>query len=397
MTDVRTVSVLGATGSVGKTTCDLLAEHPERFRVASLTGNANAGAMIPLALELRPTFIAMADPIAAAVVRDALAGTSIEVGSGASAVMAAAEISADWIMAAIVGAAGLAPTLAAARQGATVALANKESLVCAGHLFTEVTKAAGGCLLPVDSEHNAIFQVFDFARPESVARIILTASGGPFRTWTREEMAKARPSQALRHPNWDMGAKITIDSATMFNKGLELIEASHLFPVSAEQIEVLVHPQSIIHSMVDYRDGSTLAQLGLPDMRTPVAVSLFWPERASNAPDRLDLAQIGELTFEAPDEGRFPALRLARAALEAGGTAPATLNAANEVAVTAYLANRIGFLDIAGVVEGCLELLAVEPLDDLDTVWAADKQARLAATKLVARHSSLEPLANTVV
>ena len=385
MSDVRKVTVLGATGSVGKTTAELLAEAPERFEVVALTGNRNAAVMIAQAKRLQPKFIAMADPTASAVVAKALAGTGIVVGAGDEAVLAAAEMHADWVMAAIVGAAGLAPTLAAVKHGATVALANKESLVCAGHLFTEATRAAGGRLLPVDSEHNAIFQVFDFDRPETVARIILTASGGPFRTWTKAEMQAACLKEALNHPNWDMGAKITIDSATMFNKGLELIEASHLFPVPPAQIEVLVHPQSIIHSMVEYRDGSTLAQLGLPDMRTPVAVTLYWPDRAACAQERLNLAQIGQLTFEAPDDERFPALRLARAALDAGGTAPAVLNAANEVAVGAFLAEEIGFLDIASVVETCLDIEPVVTLSDLPTVWAADRAARMTARKVIAR------------
>ena len=385
MSKQRTVSVLGATGSVGQTTAELLAEAPDQFDVVALTGNGNAAGMIRQAKRLRPRFVAMADAAAAAAVADGLSGSGIRVGSGPEAIMEAASMPADWVMAAIVGAAGLAPTLAAVEHGATVALANKESLVCAGHLFTEATKAAGGRLLPVDSEHNAIFQVFDFDRPETVARIVLTASGGPFRTWSKDAMKAAGPKQALNHPNWDMGAKISIDSATMFNKGLELIEASHLFPVPATQIEVLVHPQSIIHSMVDYRDGSTLAQLGLPDMRTPVAVTLYWPGRVACAQERLNLAEIGQLTFEPPDEDRFPALRLARAALAAGGTASVVLNAANEVAVSAFLAEEIGFLDIAGVVETCLELEPVVPLADLSTVWAADKAARQTARKVIAR------------
>ncbi|MDA0339424.1 MAG: 1-deoxy-D-xylulose-5-phosphate reductoisomerase, partial [Proteobacteria bacterium] len=353
--------------------------------VVALTGNSNAAEMIAQGRQLKPQFVAMADAAAAATVSEALTDTGIVVGSGAEAVMAAAEMPADWVMAAIVGAAGLAPTLAAVKHGTTVALANKESLVCAGHLFTEATKAVGGRLLPVDSEHNAIFQVFDFARPETIARIILTASGGPFRTWSQAEMQAACLKDALNHPNWDMGAKITIDSATMFNKGLELIEASHLFPVEANKIEVLVHPQSIIHSMVEYRDGSTLAQLGLPDMRTPIAVTLYWPNRAACAQGQLNLATIGQLTFETPDDHRFPALRLARAALEAGGTAPAILNAANEVAVNAFLAEEIGFLDIASVVESCLAIEPAVPLSDLQVVWAADKAARMTAKKVIAR------------
>ncbi len=385
MSDVRKVTVLGTTGSVGETTADLLAEAPELFDVVALTGNTNAAGMIAQARRLHPQFVAMADEAAAAAVADALSGSGIAVGAGDAAIMEAAKMSADWVMAAIVGAAGLVPTLAAVEHGATVALANKESLVCAGHLFTQTAKAAGGQLLPADSEHNAIFQVFDFERPETIARIILTASGGPFRTWSTAEMQAAGLKEALKHPNWDMGAKITIDSATMFNKGLELIEADHLFPVPANQIEVLVHPQSIIHSMVEYHDGSTLAQLGLPDMRTPISVALYWPNRAACAQERLNLAQIGQLTFEAPDERRFPALRLARAAMMAGGTAPVVLNAANEVAVEAFLAEEIGFLDIASIVETVLEIEPVVPLSDLPTVWAADNAARMTAKKVIAR------------
>jgi 1-deoxy-D-xylulose-5-phosphate reductoisomerase len=371
----------------------LLAAAPDLFQVAALSGHRNAAAMIAAAMQLRPEFVAMADAAAAQVVREELAGTGIEVGAGDEAVMEAAQCPADWIMAAIVGAAGLAPTIAAARQGATVALANKESLVCAGALVNDTVRAAGGRLLPVDSEHNAIFQVFDFERPANVARIVLTASGGPFRTWTLAEMAKARRAQALNHPNWDMGAKITIDSATMFNKGLELIEASHLFPVTHDQLDVVIHPQSIIHSLVDYHDGSTLAQLGLPDMRTPISFTLYWPTRAPTSPDRLDLAKVGQLSFEAPDEARFPALRLARQAMDAGGAAPAVLNAANEVAVGAFLADEIGFLDIADTVAASLEATPAAAIGDLESVWAADAAGRRAARNHIARQRLTVPVA----
>jgi len=383
MSGKRSITVLGATGSVGQTTCALLAEAPERFSVEALTGNRNAAAMIRLARSLCPRFVAMRDAGAADAVREGIAGLGIEVAGGDAAVLAAAERPADWVMAAIVGAAGLAPTLAATRRGATVALANKESLVCAGHLLTAAAKTAGGRLLPVDSEHNAIFQVFDGERPEGVRKIILTASGGPFRTWSEAEMAAATPQQALRHPNWDMGAKITIDSASMFNKGLELIEAGHLFALPEDRIDVVVHPQSIIHSLVAYRDGSVLAQLGLPDMRTPVAVTLYWPERADCAVEHLDLTCMGDLTFEAPDEARFPALRLARAAMQAGGTAPAVLNAGNEAAVHAFLAGEIGFLDIAAIVAICQDRIPVTALDSLDAVWEADEAARAVAVEAI--------------
>jgi len=372
----RSVTVLGATGSVGQATCALLAEAPDRFRVEALTGGRNAYAMVTWSKALRPAFVAMADPDVAREVEDALLGMDTVVAAGDDAVAEAAERPAEWVMAAIAGAAGLRPTLAAAERGAMVALANKESLVCAGHLLTAAVSKAGGRLLPVDSEHNAIFQVLDFARADSVARIILTASGGPFRTWSKAAMASVEPEQALKHPNWDMGAKISIDSATMFNKGLELIEASHLFPVDHDRLEVVVHPQSIVHSLVDYHDGSMLAQLGLPDMRTPISVTLYWPERAGTALERLDLIAMADLTFEAPDEDRFPALRLARQAMLAGGTAPAVLNAANEVAVAAFLRKRIGFLDIPAIVEHCLNAIPIAPLPDLASLWQIDAYTR---------------------
>ncbi len=379
----RSVSILGATGSVGETTCALLAEAPDCFRVEALTGNHNVSGMVRLARRLRPAFVAMADDQAAKSVRHALSDLPVHVAGGEGAVLEAAQRPADWIMAAIVGAAGLAPTLAAAAQGTTVALANKESLVCAGHLMTAAIKKGGGRLLPVDSEHNAIFQVFDQAQRDTIDRIILTASGGPFRTASLDAMRAATPAAALRHPNWDMGAKITIDSATMFNKGLELIEAGHLFDMCEDRIEVVVHPQSIVHSLVAYKDGSILAQMGLPDMRTPVAVTLYWPDRADCASDRLDLTRMGDLTFEAPDQERFPALALARAAMRSGGTAPAVLNAANEVAVQAFLAEEIGFLDIAAIVETCLERMPVEPLDELSTLWEVDRTVRKMARSVI--------------
>jgi len=292
-------------------------------------------------------------------------------------------------MAAIVGAAGLAPTLAAVERGATVALANKECLVSAGNLLMDRVQRHGATLLPVDSEHNAIFQVFDFDRPETVERIILTASGGPFRTASRESMARATPAQAVAHPNWTMGAKISVDSATMMNKGLELIEASHLFPVPQERIEILVHPQSVVHSLVAYRDGSVLAQLGTPDMRTPIAVTLAWPARIAVDGARLDLASIGNLTFEQPDTERFPALELAREALRRGGRAATVLNAANEVGVQAFLAGKIGFLDICRIVEETMALVPDGPMDDLAAVWEADCAGRARACGLVGRSKAV--------
>jgi 1-deoxy-D-xylulose-5-phosphate reductoisomerase len=296
----------------------------------------------------------VANPQRYRALKDALIGTSIEAAAGPEAVIEAASRPAEWVMAAIVGFAGLAPTLCAARRGAMVALANKEALVCAGRLLTDAVRESGGVLLPVDSEHNAIFQVFDAGQSAAVDRLILTASGGPFRNWSLADMAEATPEQALAHPNWDMGAKISIDSATMMNKGLELIEAHLLFGLPSEQIEIVVHPQSVIHSMVSYRDGSVLAQLGTPDMRVPISHALGWPSRIDGPAERLDFVNLSPLTFERPDSGRFPSLRLAREALVLGGFAPTVLNAANEVAVAAFLARRIGFLDIARIVEDVL-------------------------------------------
>lgn len=289
---------------------------------------------------------------------------------------------ADWVMAAIVGAAGLKPTLAAIERGATVAIANKETLVCAGPLVTEAARRSGATLLPVDSEHNAIFQCFDFADPTRVARIILTCSGGPFREASAEEMRAATPAQAVRHPVWSMGGKISVDSATLMNKGLELIEAAQLFPVATDRLEVVIHPQSVIHSMVEYIDGSVLAQLGTPDMRTPISHTLAWPERMATPCERLDLTRVGRLDFAAPDPERFPALRLARAALEAGGCRPCVLNAANEVAVAAFLQERIGFLDIAAIVEQTLDESPVSPMFSLEDVVAVDQAARIVAQRL---------------
>ncbi len=315
----------------------------------------------------------------------ALSGSGIEAAAGPAAVTMAAARPTDWVMAAIVGAAGLAPTLAAVRRGAVVALANKETLVCAGPLMTAEVVHSQATLLPVDSEHNAIFQVLDAERPAAVDRIVLTASGGPFRTLSREAMADVTPAQAVAHPNWNMGPKISVDSATMMNKGLEVIEAQHLFDLPSERIEVLVHPQSVIHSMVAYVDGSVLAQLGQPDMRTPIAYTLAWPERMATPVDKLDLAAIGQLTFEPPDQVRFPALRLAREALQAGGSAPTILNAANEIAVSAFLDGRIGFLDIAQVVEDTLHGLPVSPLLSLEDVWNVDREARAIASGLTSR------------
>lgn len=380
----RHVSILGSTGSVGANTVELVAADPRRYRVEALTAHSNAELLAEQARRLRPRLAAVADPAAYAALKAGLAGTSVRAAAGAEALLDAAALPADWVMAAIVGAAGLAPTLEAVRRGAVVALANKECLVCAGDVVIREARRFGATLLPVDSEHSAIFQVFDFERPERVEKIVLTASGGPFRTLSQDAMAAATPAQAVAHPTWDMGAKISVDSATMMNKGLETIEAFHLFPVAAEQIEVLVHPQSVVHGMVAYCDGSVLAQLGAPDMRTPIACSLAWPDRVSVPVPRLDLAAIGRLTFETPDPARFPALRLAREALAHGGGATCALNAANEVAVGGFLRGEIGFLDIVPVVEGAVEAVSNAPVASLERVVAADGEARDIARGLIA-------------
>ena len=380
----RHVSILGSTGSVGANTVELVAADPRRYRVEALTAHSNAELLAQQARRLRPRLAAVADPAAYAALKAGLAGTPVRAAAGAEALLDAAALPADWVMAAIVGAAGLAPTLEAVRRGAVVALANKECLVCAGDVVIREARRFGATLLPVDSEHSAIFQVFDFERPERVEKIVLTASGGPFRTLSQDAMAAATPAQAVAHPTWDMGAKISVDSATMMNKGLETIEAFHLFPVAAEQIEVLVHPQSVVHGMVAYCDGSVLAQLGAPDMRTPIACSLAWPDRVSAPVPRLDLAAIGRLTFETPDPARFPALRLAREALAHGGGATCALNAANEVAVGGFLRGEIGFLDIVPVVEGAVEAVSNAPVASLERVVAADGEARDIARGLIA-------------
>jgi 1-deoxy-D-xylulose-5-phosphate reductoisomerase len=376
---IRRVSVLGATGSVGASTLDLIGRDPERFPVEALTAGRNVEKLIELARRHRPRFAAIADPRHYAALKEGLAGTGIEAGAGEEAVVEAAARPAGWVMAAIVGAAGLQATLAAVRRGALVALANKESLVCAGALMTAEATRHGAKLLPVDSEHNAIFQVFEDLRRDSVEKLVLTASGGPFRTWPLERMLRATPAEAVRHPTWSMGAKISVDSATLMNKGLEVIEAHHLFAIPEARIEVVVHPQSVVHSLVAYRDGSVLAQLGTPDMRVPISYALAWPERIETPAARLDLTLVGQLTFEAPDFERFPALALARQALQTGGAAPTILNAANEVAVDSFLSGRLGFLDIARVVEGTLSALAGPAPASIDDVRAIDAEARIRA------------------
>lgn len=379
----KRVTVLGATGSIGLSTLDLIARHPDLFAVDALTAHRNVAELATLARQHRARLAVIADPDLYEDLKVALAGTNIEIAAGPAALVDAACGPAEFVMAGIVGAAGLAPTLAAVRRGADVGLANKECLVCAGNIMMRDVRRFGGALLPVDSEHNAIFQVFDRERAATVERIILTASGGPFLNMPYAEMADVTPAQAVAHPNWSMGAKISVDSATMMNKGLEMIEAWHLFPVTHAQIDVLVHPQSVIHSMVEYVDGSTLAQLGSPDMRTPIASCLAWPERIAAPSPKLDLAAMGQLTFEAPDPARFPALRLARAAMVAGEGAPTVLNAANEVTVAAFLAGRIGFLRIAGIVETALERIDAGAPDSIEAIMALDAETRVRTSELL--------------
>jgi 1-deoxy-D-xylulose-5-phosphate reductoisomerase len=381
---VRSVSVLGATGSVGRSTLDLVGRTPERYRVEALTAHRDVEGLAQAALSHHARLAVIGEPAGYRRLKEILAGSGIEVAAGPDGLVEAAERPADGVMAAIVGAAGLKPTLTAVRRAAMVALATKECLVCAGTLLMAEVARSGAVLLPVDSEHNAIFQALRGEATDSVERLILTASGGPFRQRSLPEMADVTPSQAVAHPNWSMGAKISVDSATMMNKGLELIEAFHLFGLGQDRIEILVHPESIVHSLVAFRDGSVLAQLGQPDMRIPIAHTLGWPERISAPTPRLDLAAIGQLTFEKPDPQRFPALGLAAAALRQGGTAPTVLNAANEVAVAAFLAERIGFLAVAAVVEAVLEACDCQAADSLDDVLEIDAEARRRAEELVA-------------
>ena len=396
MTRKRKITILGSTGSIGDSTLSVLeyaAETGESaFEIEALTAHSNVEKLAAQAKKFKAKFVAIADASCGDALKAALSDTDVEVGAGPSAIEAAAERDADFVMAAIVGAAGLKPTLKAAARGADIALANKECLVCAGDVLTATIEKAGGRLLPVDSEHNAIFQVFDFDRPERVTKLILTASGGPFRTWKTEEMAVATPAQAVAHPNWSMGAKISVDSATLMNKGLELIEAAHIFPIDHKMIDVLVHPQSVIHSMVEYVDGSVLAQLGSPDMRTPIATTLAWPDRVPSPSAKLDFASVAKLTFEAPDLKRFPALRLAKESIDAGGIMPATLNAANEIAVAAFLANRVKFLDIAAITEQVLETVtgkaSAETVKSLEDALAADANARRLAEEAVAARAA---------
>jgi len=383
----RSITILGATGSIGASTIDLIKRERASYRVEAVSAHKNAGPLAALARELNARFAAVGDPSAYGELKDALGGSGIEAGAGESALVEAAERPAQWVIGAITGAAGLKPTLAAAERGAIVAIANKETLVCAGSLFMKRAAASGATVLPVDSEHNALFQAMSGSRREDVRRVILTASGGPFRTWSAEAIAAATVEQALKHPNWSMGPNVTIDSATLMNKGLEVIEAHHLFALAPSEIDVLVHPQSIVHGLVEFRDGSLIAQLGSPDMRIPIAHCLAWPKRISGPAQRLDLARHGTLTFENPDLSRFPALALARRALEAGGGAPTVLNAANEVAVAAFLDRGLKFLGIAALVEATLAAAAARGLTrepaSIEDALAIDHNSRLLAAGLL--------------
>ena len=398
MTLRRKVSILGSTGSIGVSTLDLLAQAKAHgsadTEIIALTAGKNVQGLIAQALIWRPAMAVIEDEAGFEALKAGLAGTGIAVGYGASGVLEAASMNADWVMSAIVGVAGLPPTVAAVKTGAMVGLANKESIVCAGLALIQMAKQYGSTIIPVDSEHSAIFQVLQNNPTNRVSRLILTASGGPFRTWTREAMARVTPEQAVAHPNWSMGAKISVDSATMMNKGLEMIEASYLFAMPQNQIDVLIHPESVIHSLVEYQDGSTLAQLGPPDMRSPISVALAWPDRLPWPAPALNLAEIGRLNFEAPDQDRFPAIGLARAALLRGGGAPAAMNAANEVAVAAFLDQRLGFLDIAAVTEETLDQmngagdLSGDPDIDMQTAILTDASARRVAARIVSQRSN---------
>lgn len=379
----RSLTLLGATGSIGASTLDLVRRNPDDWRVEALTANCSAGELAALAREFGAKIAVVGDEACLPELRDALAGSGIEAAGGVEALCEAASRAVDMTVAAIVGTAGLAPTMKAVERGGTIALANKEALVSAGDVMTAAVAQHGATLLPTDSEHNAIFQCLAGNEIEDVARITLTASGGPLRTWPTERIATATPAEAIAHPNWSMGAKISVDSATMMNKGLEFIEAHHLFPVGLQRLRIVVHPQSVIHSMVEYRDRSTLAQLGPSDMRVPIASCLAYPARMETPLEPLDLASIGQLTFEAPDETRFPATRLAREAIQQGGGAPATLNAANEVAVAAFLDGKVAFGQITQIVEETLAALSAPSPGSMNDVLALDADARATAENLV--------------
>ena len=380
----RRISILGATGSIGRSTLDLVERSPDKFKVVALTAQTNVEALADAARRTGAELAVIGDETLLGELEARLSGTGCRAAAGAAALKQAAAGDCDWVMAAIVGCAGLVPTMAAIEAGKTVALANKEALVTAGELMTGAAHRSGATLLPVDSEHNAIFQCLAGNRSEDVSRLVLTASGGPFLRSTPAEMRAASPAQAIAHPRWSMGAKISVDSATLMNKGLELIEAHHLFGLPSGRIDIVVHPQSIVHSLVEFVDGSLLAQLGTADMRIPIAYTLAWPERMETPSERLSLTDIARLDFERPDVERFPAVRLARAALDAGGGQAVVLNAANEIAVEAFLNGRIGFGDIAGLVEQALESVDARRPSDIAEVVALDRETRERASALIA-------------
>ncbi|MCB9989168.1 MAG: 1-deoxy-D-xylulose-5-phosphate reductoisomerase [Rhodospirillales bacterium] len=388
MAEIKTINILGATGSVGRSTVDLVLSQPDRFSVQAVTANENARALADMAVQLKARKAVVADPRKYQELKESLSGTGVEAAAGAEALLDAAAQPVDWTMAAIVGMAGLLPIMKAIEHSRCVAIANKEPLVAAGPLVMEAAKKHGTKLLPVDSEHNAVFQVFDHERPAGIDRIILTASGGPFRTWTREKMAAATPEQAVAHPNWSMGAKISVDSASMMNKALEVIEAHYLFAMPPEKIKVLVHPQSVIHSMVEYSDGSVLAQLGAPDMRTPIAHALAWPDRMKTSGQRLDWAKLKHLDFEDLDDVRFPAVDLAYQCLNNGAAACIAFNAANEVAVDAFLSRRLGFSGIIEAIRQTLRQAGCSSLKNLEEVIAFDATVRDITKSYISRDAA---------
>ncbi len=382
----RKVSILGATGSIGRSTLDLVERAPERFEVVALTAQTKVDALADAARRTNAKLAVITDASKLEELQGRLAGSGCRAAAGAEALIEAATGDADWVMAAIVGCAGLLPTMAAIDAGKTVALANKEALVTAGRLMMDAATQSGATLLPVDSEHNAIFQCLAGSRSQDISRLVLTASGGPFRSWSLHDMQNATPEQAVAHPRWSMGAKISVDSATLMNKGLELIEAHHLFGLGSDRIDVVVHPQSIVHSLVEFVDGSLLAQLGSADMRIPIAYTLAWPERMGTPSQRLSLTEIGRLDFEAPDMARFPALRLARETLERGGGAAVVLNAANEIAVEAFLGERIGFCEISRLVDQALREIDAPAPASVDEVVALDRESRERTSALIAEN-----------
>ena len=379
----KDITILGSTGSIGTNTLDLIGRNPEKYSIKALTANSNVAALAKQAISYDAEMAVIADENKYSDLKEALSGTNIIVAAGVEALNEAADMSADWVMSSIVGAAGLRPTLTAIRRGATIALANKECLVCAGEFMMQQVDESGATILPVDSEHNAIFQIFDFDEPEKIEKVTLTASGGPFWNKNLTDMQNITPEQAVNHPNWSMGAKISVDSATMMNKGLELIEAYYMFPIEKDQLDIIIHPESIIHSMVSYIDGSVLAQLGTPDMRTPISYTLGWPHRMNTPSKKLDLTEIGQLIFIRPDEVKFPSIKITREVLQKGGSAPTILNASNEIAVEAFLEGRIGFLDITKVVEKTLNTIEVHQMTCLTDVQEIDENARIVSGEIV--------------